>query len=165
MFAHAVVRCDDLSRRRAGSSSALRYDGSRNPLKIQLECDQEVGRLDGSSYTQMSEQWRTEREIARHQAADRSYLEEGAQLIELAHGAQRLFAKQEAQEQRRLLNFVLSNSIWKDRELTATFRQPFNLIAEATAAASGGEGGGEPTFAGATGLAGEPGGEAARLCR
>ena len=93
----------------------------------------------------MSEQWRTEqdkiaREIARHQAADRSYLEEGTQLI--AHGAQRLFAKQEAQEQRRLLNFVLSNSIWKDGELTATFRQPFNLIAEATAAASGGEGGG-----------------------
>ena len=52
----------------------------------------------------MSERWRTEqdkiaREIARHQAADRSYLEEGAKLIELAHGAQRLFAKQEAQEQ------------------------------------------------------------------
>jgi hypothetical protein len=44
----------------------------------------------------MSEQWRTEREIARHQAADRSYLEEGAQLIELAHGVQRLFGKQEA---------------------------------------------------------------------
>jgi hypothetical protein len=81
-------------------------------------------------------------EIARHQAADRSYLEEGAKLIELAHGAQRLFAKQEAQEQRRLLNFVLSNSIWKEGELTATFRQPFNLIEEATAAASGEEGGG-----------------------
>jgi hypothetical protein len=74
--------------------------------------------IDGSFYTQMSEQWRTEqdkiaREIARHQAADRSYLKEGAQLIELAHGAQRLFAKQEAQEQRRLLNFVLSNSTGK----------------------------------------------------
>ena len=81
-------------------------------------------------------------QIARHQAADRSYLEEGVQLIELAHGAQRLFAKQAAQEQRRLLNFILSNSIWKDGELTATFRQPFDLIAEATAAASGGEGGG-----------------------
>jgi hypothetical protein len=34
--------------------------------------------------------------------AGRPYLEEGAKLIELAHGAQRLFAKQEAQEQRRL---------------------------------------------------------------
>ncbi|WP_334414633.1 recombinase family protein [Bradyrhizobium sp. AZCC 1588] len=122
------------------------YDRLRHRLHA-MYVDKLDGRIDGSFYTQMSEQWRTEqdkiaREIARHQAADRSYLEEGAQLIELAHGAQRLFAKQEAQEQRRLLNFVLSNSIWKDGELTATFRQPFNLIAEATAAASGGEGGG-----------------------
>jgi Resolvase, N terminal domain len=81
--------------------------------------------------------WRSRHRFGREDRPpfDRSYLEEGAQLIELAHGAQRLFAKQEAQEQRRLLNFVLSNSIWNG-ELTATFRQPFNLIAEATAAAS-----------------------------
>jgi site-specific DNA recombinase len=77
----------------------------------------------------------------RHEAADRSYLEEGAKLIELAHGAQRLFAKQEAREQRRLLNFVLSNSIWKEGELTATFRQPFDLIAEVAAAVSDERGG------------------------
>jgi hypothetical protein len=122
------------------------YDRLRHRLHA-MYVDKLDGRIESSFYSHMSEQWRTEqdkiaREIARHQAADRSYLEEGVQLIELAHGAQRLFAKQEAQEQRRLLNFVLSNSIWKDGELTATFRQPFDLIAEATAAASGGEGGG-----------------------
>lgn len=109
------------------------------------------GRIDGSFYTQMSEQWRTEqdkiaREIARHRAADRSHPEEGAKLVELAHGAQRLFVKQEAQEQRWLLNFVLSNSIWKEGELTATFRQPSNLIAETIAAASEKEGGGGPNL-------------------
>jgi hypothetical protein len=105
------------------------------------------GRIDASLYDQMSEQWRAEqdkitRKIARHQAADRSYREEGVRLIELGQGARRLFAKQEAREQRRLLNIVLSNSTWKDGELTATFRQPFDLIAKATAAASGGQGGG-----------------------
>jgi site-specific DNA recombinase len=61
----------------------------------------------------MSEQWKLEqdkltREIARHQTADRAYLDEGAGLIEVAHGAQRLFAKQEPREQRRLLNFTLA---------------------------------------------------------
>jgi len=63
-------------------------------------------------------------------------------LIELAHDAQRLFLKQEPSEQRRLLDFVLSNSTWKDGALTPTFRQPFDIIAEAAAAARNAEGGG-----------------------
>ncbi|HEY5066594.1 MAG TPA: recombinase family protein [Xanthobacteraceae bacterium] len=105
------------------------------------------GRIDNSFYAQMSEQWKIEqdkltREIARHETADRTYLDEGAGLIELAHGAQRLFAKQEPREQRRLLNFLLSNSTWKNGDLTPTFRQPFDLIAEATADAKAQEGGG-----------------------
>jgi site-specific DNA recombinase len=122
------------------------YDRLRHRLHA-MYVDKLDGRIDASLYDQMSEQWRGEqdkiaREITRHQAADRSYLEEGVRLIELGQGAQRLFAKQEPAEQRRLLNFVLSNSTWKDGELTATFRQPFDLIAEVTAAASGGQGGG-----------------------
>jgi len=32
-------------------------------------------------------------------------------------------------EKRKLLNFVCSNSIWKDHTLTTTFRQPFDLLA------------------------------------
>lgn len=57
-------------------------------------------------------------------------------------GGGRLFAKQEPHEQRRLLNFVLSNSTWKNGELKPTYRQPFDLIAEATAAAMKGKGDG-----------------------
>jgi site-specific DNA recombinase len=105
------------------------------------------GRIDSSFYAQMSETWQEEldkllREIARQQAVDRSYLDEGARLIDLAHGAQRLFSGQEPHEQRRLLNFVLSNSTWKNGDLTATYRQPFDLIAEATAVAKSTESGG-----------------------
>ena len=105
------------------------------------------GRIDNSFYVQMSEQWKVEQdkltlEIARHQTADRTYLDGGARLIELAHGARRLFAKQEPKEQRRLLNFVLSNSSWKNGELTPTFRQPFDLIAEVAAKAKDQEGDG-----------------------
>jgi site-specific DNA recombinase len=41
----------------------------------------------------------------------------------------KLFKHQIAPEKRQLLDFVLSNSIWKNGQLTA-FRQPFDLIAE-----------------------------------
>jgi site-specific DNA recombinase len=83
----------------------------------------------------MSNQWREEqnrcqREIERHQNADKSYLDEGVALLELARNAQRLFAKQTPREKRRLLNFVLSNCTWEGGEVVATFRQPFELLAE-----------------------------------
>jgi hypothetical protein len=49
---------------------------------------------------------------------------------EIARNAQRPFAKQEPREKRRLLNFVLSNCTWEDGEAVATFRQPFDMLAE-----------------------------------
>ena len=89
----------------------------------------------------MSAEWREEqdrcqREIERHQAADQSYMDEGVQILELARNAQKLFERQEPREKRRLLNFVLSNCSWEDGEVVATFRQPFDLLAETTAIAA-----------------------------
>ena len=101
-----------------------------------------VDKLDGiigaEFFEKMSAEWRADqdrclRDIERHQSADQSYLEDGVCLIELAQNAQRLFAKQEAREKRRLLNFLVSNCSWQDGALSVTFRQPFDLIAETTA--------------------------------
>jgi hypothetical protein len=66
------------------------------------------GLVDMAFFEKMSNQWREEqnrcqREIERHQNADKSYLDEGVALLELARNAQRLFAKQEPREKRRLL--------------------------------------------------------------
>jgi site-specific DNA recombinase len=88
-----------------------------------------------------SNQWREEQnrclsEIERHQSADKSYMDEGVQLLELARNAQRLFARQEPREKRRLLNFVLSNCTWEDSEVVATFRQPFDMLAETATSAA-----------------------------
>ena len=99
------------------------------------------GLVDTAFFEKMSNQWREEqnrclREIERHQNADKSYMDEGVQLLELARNAQRLFAKQEPREKRRLLNFVLSNCTWEDGEVVATFRQPFDMLAETTTAAA-----------------------------
>jgi hypothetical protein len=96
------------------------------------------GRVDGAFFDKMSAQWREQqnsclREIARHESAEQSYLDEGVQILELAQNAQRLFARQEPREKRRLLNFVLSNCTWEDGQVVATLRQPFDMLAETTA--------------------------------
>src|SRR5580704_16905110 len=96
------------------------------------------GRVDGAFFDKMSAEWREEqnrclREIERYEAAEQSYMDEGVQILELARNAQRLFERQIPREKRRLLNFVLSNCTWEDGEVVATFRQPFDLLAETTA--------------------------------
>lgn len=63
-------------------------------------------------------------------------MDEGVQLLDLARKAQRLFAMQEPREKRRLLNFLLSNCTWEDGKVVATFRQPFDMLAETATAAA-----------------------------
>ncbi|TIL73213.1 MAG: hypothetical protein E5Y70_17805 [Mesorhizobium sp.] len=92
------------------------------------------GRIDNAFYDRMSAQWRVEqtrllREIERHSEAQESYMEDGLRLLELAREASRLFAKQAANEKKRLLNLVLSNCEWDRGEVRANFRQPFDLLA------------------------------------
>jgi site-specific DNA recombinase len=99
------------------------------------------GLVDAAFFDKMSNQWREEqnrcqREIDRHRSAEQSYMDEGVQILELARNAQRLFERQEPRQKRRLLNFVLSNCTWEDGEVIATFRQPFDLLAETTAIAA-----------------------------
>ncbi len=115
------------------------YDRLQNRVNA-MYVDKLDGRVDAAFFERMSAEWRTEqercqREIDRHQSAEQSYMNEGVQLLELAQNAQRLFATQAPREKRRLLNFVLSNCTWEDGEVVATFRQPFDLLAETTAIA------------------------------
>ncbi len=63
-------------------------------------------------------------------------MDEGVQILELASNAQKLFESQEPRQKRRLLNFLLSNCSSKDGDVVATFRQPFDLLAETTATAA-----------------------------
>ena len=69
------------------------------------------------------------RKIEKHQNANHVYLEEGGRILELAQHAVILYEKQEMVEKRRLLNFVFSNSSWKDGRLTPVYRKPFDLLA------------------------------------
>ncbi len=100
------------------------------------------GLVDSAFFEEMSNQWREEqsrcqREIERHQRADKSYLSEGVALLDLARNAQNLFAKQPPREKRRLLNFLLSNCTWEDGHVVAEFKQPFDMLAETVEKARG----------------------------
>jgi len=99
------------------------------------------GLIDAEHFERMSTGWREEqarcqRRIEQHQIADKSYLDEGVQLLELARSAQRLCAGQEPREKRRLLNFVLSNCVREDGTVVAEFRQPFDLLSESVSEAA-----------------------------
>jgi site-specific DNA recombinase len=89
--------------------------------------------FDSKAAEMRTEQARIMRDLEAHQTANRSYMEEGVQLLELAHAAPALFESQPPAEKRKLLNFVLSNCTWKGGELVAKYRQPFDVLAVAVA--------------------------------
>jgi hypothetical protein len=57
-----------------------------------------------------------------------AYTDEGVRLLELSQNVVSLYEKQEMQEKRGLLNFVCSNSQWRDGKSIPTCRKPFALL-------------------------------------
>jgi site-specific DNA recombinase len=112
----------------------LRSEHDRLQSRIDsMYIDKLDGRIDATFFDSKAKQWRAEQNrclssIEEHQSADETYIEEGVQLLELARRAHALFRRQKPHEKRRLLNFVLSNSTWRDGQLTVEFRQPFDLL-------------------------------------
>ena len=132
----------DERREHEAAIERLRAEHKRLGERINaMYIDKLDGKIGGDFYDRFAGEWREEQnrclhEIARHGSAEQSYMDEGVQLLELAQNAQRLFEHQEPHQKRRLLNFVLSNCSWADGEMTTTFRQPFDLLAETTAIAA-----------------------------
>ena len=114
------------------------YEQLQRRLDLAYE-DRLDGRISADGFDRMAEGWRSEqhkvrRDIEAHEAADHSYMEEGLALLELAARAVDLYEKQPPAERRKLLNFVILNSTWRDRDLEVTWRQPFDLLAESVKA-------------------------------
>ncbi len=123
--AGTVWKCSDSAG--AGQPSACVALGS--------EEDKLDGRIDQDFYDRKSSEWKKEQDdillkIERQQEANRSYLDEGVKLLELVQRAVILYEKQNEQEKRRIINFMCSNSTWKDGRLYPTYRQPFDMLVE-----------------------------------
>ena len=130
--------------RRAHDEAIERLHANYARLQKRLDTmyvDKLDGRIDAATFDRMAPTWRSEqadcrRLIEQHEVANQSYMAEGVRLLELARNARRLFEKQEAREKRRLLDFLVSNCSWKDGQLMAEFRQPFDLLADTAMAAA-----------------------------
>ena len=111
-----------------------RYERLTNRFEA-MYLDKLDGKISQDFYDRKSEDWKKEqdeifRKLERHQNATRSYYDDGVKILEIAQKAVFLYEKQNLQEKRRILNFVLSNSVWKDGRLTPNYRQPFGMLAE-----------------------------------
>src|SRR5258705_3106764 len=132
-----ALHASNADERREHEEAIKRHQAEYKRLNDRIHAmyvDKLDGLVDTAFFEKMSNQWREEqnrcqREIERHQNADKSYLHEGVALLDLARNAQRLFATPEPREKRRLLNFVLSNFTWEDCEVVAIFREPFDMFA------------------------------------
>jgi len=113
--------------------SIVRLEGERARIQTRLDKlyeDRVDGFIEPAFFERKQQEWiqsqaRVTEQIADFERANHDYFEDGVRLLELSKKAYFLFKKQNPHEKRRLLNFVCSNSTWKDRSLTATFRQPF----------------------------------------
>lgn len=101
----------------------------------EMYVDKLDGRIAQEFFDKKSAEWRNRQNailetVHQHQNASQNYIEEGVKLLELAHNAHKLFAKQSATEKRRLLSLLLSNCFWDGKRLEIEFKQPFDLIAK-----------------------------------
>lgn|SRR5579884_164045 len=116
--------------------SRLKAEHTRYQNRIDtMYIDKLDGKIDADFFDRKAAEWRLEQSrilsaIEDHDKANQTYLKEGVQLLELTQRASILFRKQNPSEKRQLLNFVLSNCIWKENALKVNFKQPFETIAE-----------------------------------
>jgi site-specific DNA recombinase len=101
----------------------------------QMYLDKLDGLIDAAFFERHAADWREAQRALRgqiegHRSANQNYLDEGVMLLELAHEAPRLFEGQPAEEQRRLLGFMVSNSKFANGKLTVEWRRPFDLLTE-----------------------------------
>lgn len=112
--------------KRFRDEAIARLEGEWTLLQNRLDAmyvDKLDGRIQTAFFERKAAEWRGEQErielaIQQHRNADRSYVDEGVQLLELASRAGELFRSQESAEKRELLRYVLLNSTWKGAQLT-----------------------------------------------
>ncbi len=136
--------------RRASENAIAKLNAEYARLQSRIDTmyiDKLDGRIDIAYFDRKAAEWRAEQArlaqaIQNHPTGSQGNIEDGIRILELAHQAPRLFEKQPPLEKRRLLNFVVSNCTWKDGEMTAQFRQPFDLLAITNKAAASANSGG-----------------------
>lgn len=133
-----VLRDGHQAEQRERDEARQRLSAEADRLQRRLDilyADRVDGRIDVQFYDRMVAQWRDERarclrDIELQHSADDNYADDAFEILRLVQNAHLEFAKRPPIEKRRMLNLLLSNCSWAHGELSAKFRQPFDIIAE-----------------------------------
>lgn len=95
--------------------------------------DRVEGRITAEYHDRIVVPWRDERarvirNLEHLNNVDEAYVDDSVALLELVTNAHKGFASTPSKHKRRALNLVLSNCTWANGSLTATFRQPFDIL-------------------------------------
>lgn len=107
-WVRGALRASHADEKREHQDAVEKLQTEHKRLQSRLDAmniDKLDGRVDATFYERMSASWREEqarcvREVERHQGANKSYMDEGVRLLELARSAQRLFERREPREKR-----------------------------------------------------------------
>ena len=126
---------DELAFHRQAVDDLNRELGKLRSRVSQAYEDKLDGKIDEQMWSDFQSRYKIqqetlERQISAHLAADRTYLQQGIQILELANRAYDLYLKQPHDERAKLLHFLLSNASLKDGNLCVTYRKPFDMLAK-----------------------------------
>ncbi len=115
-----------------------RLEHQHKVLQTRLETmyeDRLDGRVSLDQYDAKAAEWRKSqdelnRSIAEHRQANRSYLDEGVVLLELAQHAVDMYVTHSMDEKRKLVGFVCWNSMIYSGVILPNYRQPFDILAD-----------------------------------
>ena len=119
---------------KAVTSLRKRYDHTQKLLDQAYE-DKLSGKISEGLWRRKSVEWEgtlidIQHRLKAHDSANVYYYETGSAIIELANEAYNLYLRQNKQEQRKLLNTLLSNCTFYRGTLCPTYRKPFDILAK-----------------------------------
>ncbi|MGN6720326.1 MAG: recombinase family protein, partial [Candidatus Binatia bacterium] len=134
----AALKESHVDKKQHHDESVARLQKQYQQLQNRLDAmyvDKLDGKISQQYFNRQSNLWRDEQsklsaQIAAQQNANISYIDSGVKILELAQRAVILYETQSMQEKRRILHFVLSNSVWKDDRLEPVYKKPFDFLAE-----------------------------------
>ena len=111
-----------------------RYDRLQEKLEAAYD-DKLEGKISEDFWLLSSDKWREEQRgimeaMGKHERANQAYLDEGLKILELAQAAYALYLSRPPDEQRKLLDFVISNCTLESGKARPVYRRPFCWIAE-----------------------------------
>ena len=133
----------DIRQERDEAIRGLQADYNKLQNRIDaMYTDKLDGKVNDDYFIRVSRQWRKQQarildEISAHQNSDESCMDDGIRLLQLGTNAHSVLGRQDDFGKRGLLKLLLWNFIWDDGKVSATFRRPFDILAQTKIAVEG----------------------------